>query len=229
MSRLCCLIPERLPRLGWQRNTPLPNQLGGHCRHTSLRTRGIRGFFRAISDCFHVADKGSIVLWGHTPCLLLPGLTCVFFHVCLIVSWDTESTISNATLVSASMRNVPVACPSGAGLQHKALQWASSSPVMFRRWTLGTGFRERASSRPSSTHLFLTHSTFFVDTSYAWAISSSIHPHATSDLRRIEACTMAYLLAVFFERIALSFLRSSSVHSTIYLTAMTVSLRLRLS
>src|SRR6266436_937675 len=41
ISLILCIIPERLPRLGWQRGTDFTNQLGRHCIHTHLRTLGI--------------------------------------------------------------------------------------------------------------------------------------------------------------------------------------------
>ena len=97
--------------------------------------------------------------------LFLPGFKFIFFHVRLTVSCETESTISNSTIFSASIRNVHAVWPSGGGLQQRAMKWASSSPVIFRPWVLVTGFRESAASKPSSTKRFLMRPTFFVDTS----------------------------------------------------------------
>src|SRR5438270_4345241 len=74
------------------------------------------------------------------------------------------------------MRKVHRSCPSGVGLQYKAIKCASSSPVIFRRWALVTGLRYKAASKPSATKRFLSCSTFFVDTSYAEAMSSFVHP-----------------------------------------------------
>src|SRR5436309_15921382 len=44
ISLLRCIIPERLPRLGWQRGTDFTKQLGRHFIHTHVRTVGIRRF-----------------------------------------------------------------------------------------------------------------------------------------------------------------------------------------
>jgi len=67
ISLLRCIIPEWLPRLGWESSTDFPNHLRRHFIHTHERTLGIRRFFVNISDFFHVADKGGILLWGNTP------------------------------------------------------------------------------------------------------------------------------------------------------------------
>jgi hypothetical protein len=86
IALLLCILPEWLPRLGWQRSTDCTNQWGRHCIHTHLRTWGIVKFFINISDFFPVADQGGVLLWGNTPCFLLPRFQFVFFHVCRIVS-----------------------------------------------------------------------------------------------------------------------------------------------
>jgi len=106
IALILCSISQRLPRCRWKRSTDFTNQWGRHCIHTPLRTRRIVRFFINISDFFPLADKGGILLWRKTPCFLLPGFTFVFFHVRRTVSWDIESTISNATIVSASLRKV---------------------------------------------------------------------------------------------------------------------------
>src|SRR2546430_17691117 len=97
------------------------------------------------------------------------------------------------------MRKVQRSCPSGVGLQYKAIKWASSSPVIFRRWTLVTGLRYKAASKPSSTKRFLSCSTFLVETSYAEAISSLVQPQDLSALSKIYALMIVLLLALFFE------------------------------
>ena len=45
ISCILCIIPEWLSRLGWQRSTDFPNQLGRHFIHTHLRTLRIVRFF----------------------------------------------------------------------------------------------------------------------------------------------------------------------------------------
>ena len=156
---------------------------------------------------------------GNTPFFLLPRFKLVFFNVLRTVSWETESTKSNATMVSASSRNVHVLCPSGASLQHSAIKWASSSPVILRRWALVTGLRDNAASKPSSTKRFLSCSTFLVDTSYAEAMSSFVQPHVLSALSKIEALMIVLLLALFFDIISRNAARSVSIKSTVYLMA----------
>jgi hypothetical protein len=106
ISLLFSVISQWLARLSGERGTDFPKQLGQHCIHTHLRALRIIRFFVDISDFFHVADEGGIWLWRNTPFFLLPRLQFVFFHVRRTVSWDTASTISNATILSASMRKV---------------------------------------------------------------------------------------------------------------------------
>jgi hypothetical protein len=106
ISLLFSVISQWLARLSGERGTDCTNQLGRHFIHTHLRALRIIRFFVDISDFFHVADEGGIWLWRNTPFFLLPRLQFVFFHVRRTVSWDTASTISNATILSASMRKV---------------------------------------------------------------------------------------------------------------------------
>ncbi len=56
IALLCCIIPERLPRLGWERSTDFSKQLGRRCIHAHLRTLGIIRFFRDISRFFHMEN-----------------------------------------------------------------------------------------------------------------------------------------------------------------------------
>jgi hypothetical protein len=117
ISLILCIIPQWLARESGERSTNFPKQLGRHFIHTYVRILRIIRFFLDISDCFHVTDKGGIVLWRHTPFFLLPRCTFVFFHVRRTVSWDTAAIISSSTIFSASMRKVHRSCPSGAGRQ----------------------------------------------------------------------------------------------------------------
>src|SRR5712691_2263772 len=48
IALLFCIIPERLPRLGWERSTDFSKQLGRHFIHAHLRTLGIIRFFTDI-------------------------------------------------------------------------------------------------------------------------------------------------------------------------------------
>src|SRR5205823_2438918 len=61
-------IPERLPRLGWQRGTDCTPPWGRPGIPTPLRLLGRRRFFIPISAFVPVADQGGIVRWGQTPC-----------------------------------------------------------------------------------------------------------------------------------------------------------------
>src|SRR2546426_826150 len=114
ISLILCVISQRLPRLSREWSTDFTNELGRHFIYTHLGTLRIIRFFIDISDFFHVTDEGGILLWRNTPFFLLPGFTFIFFKVRRIVSWDTASTISNATILSASMRKVHRSWPSGA-------------------------------------------------------------------------------------------------------------------
>jgi hypothetical protein len=114
MALLLCVIPQGLSRRSGERHTDFLNQLGGHCLQTYLGTLRIIRVFRDISDFLPVTDEGGIVLWGKTPCCLLPRFTFVFLHVCRTVSCAIESTISHATLVAASLRQVHLSWPSRA-------------------------------------------------------------------------------------------------------------------
>ncbi len=139
-----------------------------------------------------------------------------FFKVRRTVSCDTDATTSPATIVCASMRKVHRACPAGAGLQHQALQWASSSPVLLRRWAWGTGWRYQAASQPSATTRVLRGATFLVDPSYAEALSACVRPQALSAWRTISAGMLVLRLTVFFDTLSRQVARSTSVKSTPY-------------
>jgi hypothetical protein len=108
------ILAQRLPRLRRERRTHFAHQRGRHCISTPLGTRRSRRLFIDLSDCFHGTDAGRRLLWGETPCLLLPRLKGMFFTVRRTVSWDTVATISTSTIVSARLRQVHRAWPSGA-------------------------------------------------------------------------------------------------------------------
>jgi hypothetical protein len=106
LSLLCRVRAERFPRLGWPRSTDFPDQLGRHCISAHVGILGVIRLFLDISEVLQVADTSGILLWRKTPCLLLPRFKCIFVHVRRMVSCDTESTIANSTIVSASIRKV---------------------------------------------------------------------------------------------------------------------------
>ena len=114
MPLVRCVIPQWLPRFSGERSTPFPHQLRRPCVHTPLGTLRIIRYFIDIEDCFHVTDKGRILLGGNAPCLLLPRFTCPFCQVRRMVSYDPEALTANSTIVSASMRKVHRSWPSGA-------------------------------------------------------------------------------------------------------------------
>src|SRR6266446_3870352 len=93
-----CLLSNKQ---SWRDVSSLGTRQNTTAEHTHLRTLRIVRFFINISDFFPLADKGGILLWRNTPFLLLPGFTFVFFQVRRTVSWDTESTISHSTILSA--------------------------------------------------------------------------------------------------------------------------------
>ena len=63
------------------------------------------------------------------PLFLLPRFKGVFFRCRRTASWDNDSTTPNSTIRSASSRRFQWSWPSGAGLQAKAIRWASAPLV----------------------------------------------------------------------------------------------------
>jgi len=99
---------------------------------TNLRKSCIIGPLIHAEHVFHRRDKGGIRLRWNAPLLFEPGLEFVFLSVIRTVSWLTLSTTSNSTSLSASIRKVQHALPSGGFWQASAIKWASCSPASFR-------------------------------------------------------------------------------------------------
>src|SRR5205085_7858318 len=66
------------------------------------------------------------------PLLLEVRLQRVFLSVCRTVSWETDSTTSNSTSLSASIRSVHALRPSGVAEQARAINRASAAPSSTR-------------------------------------------------------------------------------------------------
>ena len=83
---------------------------------THLRTERIVGSGVDVKDVFHVPDEVATRRTRQAPVFFQPGLEIVFFSVRRTVSYDTASTMSNSTALSASRRSVQRLRPSGGGL-----------------------------------------------------------------------------------------------------------------
>jgi hypothetical protein len=109
-----CRSAQRLPRCSWERSTNFTKQLGRQFLSTHVGRLRVLRVFIEIYGFLPVADKGGLLGWRTTPGFLWPRLPGVFFHVRRMLSWETEATLANATMLSASIRKVHLSCPAGA-------------------------------------------------------------------------------------------------------------------
>ena len=185
------VLPQRTSRPGRERRPGLGQQLGGCLVKADHRTLGIMGFLVQVQDILHVSHKFRAHL-GNAPLLLLPRLESVFFRRFRIPSWDMEDASPNSTTLPANRRRVQWACPSGAGLQAKAIRacpvpdtgWASPRSSNFRG-RLAWGRSGKTPSNPASAKRCLTRYTVLRATSKASATWGAAQP--SSLFRRIRA------------------------------------------
>ena len=64
----------------------------------------------------------------NTPFLLLPRLESVLLSCLRMPSWEIEGADPSSTTFPANRRSGQWSCPSGAGLQARAMRWASLTP-----------------------------------------------------------------------------------------------------
>src|SRR6266851_4427550 len=179
------------PRCARQGCARFSHQLLTRLVQTHLRTERIVGSGVDVQNVFHVPDELATGRTRQAPVFFQPGLEIVFFSVRRTVSYETASTISNSTNLSASRRRVQRLRPCGAGLQATAIRCASWAPSSLRSRTWPDGHGRSAASGPSSTHRVRTRSTVERLTSSASTIWSSLQagpPGPSSVLSRMRAC-----------------------------------------
>ena len=138
------------------------------------------------------------------------------------VSWETESTRSSSTILSASSRNDQRACPSGGWEQLSAIKRASKSPSAFFTYCR-RGLRfSSATSRHSSTKRRLTRSIFLRLTgstsASCWLVLLFPWNGPSSQPSKISALSAFWLPCRPRVVISSSILRSCSVNVTVYRT-----------
>src|SRR5688572_17462697 len=172
-----------------------------------------------VEHVLHVPDEVGVGLGGDAPALNQPRLEPVCFKVCRTVSYETVSTTSNSTSLSASNRRVQRFWPLGGSLQATATNRASCSPSNFRRYTRSGALRCSAASSPSVTYSLRTRATVVGSTSSAVPIAPSVHSGPASPrfaFNRIRACVCARAGAAPRPISVRSDARSSSGNRTTY-------------
>ena len=151
------LVAFLAARFAWVSRASFFDQLFQPLIKANLGILSIIGAFILIEDVFHASR---IVRTGlrNTPHFLLPGLYLVFLSVRRMVSYETESTMSNSTIFPASNRRVQCSCPSGTWLQAVAIKVASARPSNLRLCP-GRGSSFNAFSKPPSTNRLRIRST----------------------------------------------------------------------
>src|SRR5258708_24423044 len=202
-----------LPRLNRERQPRLADQLFADLVHAHQRMLGILRAGVHLQHILHVPDEVPVRFGWNAPLFFQPRLEFVFFKVRRTVSYETVSTYSSSTILSASRCKVHRACPSGGGPQTRATRWASWRPSNVCKRE-GAGRGSRAASRPSSTPRRRTRSTVGMLTSTAAAISVSGRPSAALSKMRAWASRRAAPLPDAIN--AWSVVRSVSVRVTMY-------------
>ena len=208
------VLPQRKSRPGRQSGPGLRQQLGGCLVKANHRTLGIIGFGVEIQDILHVSHKFRAHL-GNAPLLLLPRLKGVFLRRWRTPSWDMEGVSPNSTTFPASRRRVQWSCPSGGGLQAKAIRWASPRSSNFRG-RLAWGRSCKTLSNPSSAKRCLTRYTVLRATSKASATWGAAQPSSLFRRIRALAVTRAEFLPTRISRWSSS--RCSCASRTAYLS-----------
>ncbi len=104
-----------------------------------------------------------------------------------------EGANPSSTTFPASRRRVQWSCPSGAGLQAKAMRWASPLWSNFLG-RLGLGFSFNAPSRPPCAKRRLVRKTVPTERSNASATLGALHPSSIFRRMRARAVSRAELL-----------------------------------
>ena len=120
--------------------------------HAHHRIRFIKSTVIDLQHRFHLAHECRIFLCGNAPHTLLPRFYSVFFNTWRTVSVEIESTTSNSTSRSPSIRKVQQDCPSGGPLQARLTNRASPSPSSTRERSRLRGRRSSAACNPSQTN-----------------------------------------------------------------------------
>ena len=130
------------------------------------------------------------------------GLRAFFFRRWRTPSWDMEGVSPNSTTFPASRRTVQWSCPSGGGLQAKAIRWASPRSSNFRG-RLAWGRSCKTLSNPSSAKRCLTRYTVLRATSKASATWGAAQPSSLFRRIRALAVTRAEFLPTRISRLEL--------------------------
>src|SRR3712207_3214215 len=208
---------------GWQGRTRVAQQLLAHLVHADLRIARVVGSRIDVEDILHPPDELGIGLRWDAPVPLQPRLKLVVLSTRRMVWYETSSTISSSTSLSARSRSDQRAKPSGGVLQATAIKRASCAPSSFRWYRRRGARRLRAASSPSSTNCLRTRATVGWLTSTASAIASSTHPGPSgpwSALSRIRACVSVRAGAVPAAVNCFRYLRSVVVRVTGYFLRM---------
>ena len=221
LALLCRVRAARRPRLGWERRPDGPAPLGRHGLSAHVGPLGSRRVWRASAAVLPVADTSGRWLRRPTPGWLVPRWPGRLVQGRRRGSWDTEATLSHATMVSARLRQVQRACPAGAWRPDQARPGAAAAPVMLRRCAVGTGVRDTAAAHPASTQRVVSGATFFVDPAYAAALAAWGPPQVRSAWSPTSACSIVRRLALVFAIIARQATRAVSVKATASLMAIT--------
>ena len=211
--------PERLPRLGRERRTPGPSQLGGPCLAPPWRRRRLLRWLQARSEGLPLADPSGRGRWRPPPGWLGPRWPGRFFPVRRLVSGATASSSAHATRGAAPLRQGQRSGAAGPGLPDQARPWAASSPGLVRRGAGVTGWRYPAAAPPSSPTRGCRGAPLLVDTSDAAAMAAVVPPQGLAALRHREACTRVRLGAWGLARRSRHAARAVSVKSPTYLRA----------
>lgn len=110
------------------RRANLRHQLFACRAHAHHRIVAIIGPTVHVQHIFHRRYEFDVVFWRNAPALPQMGFQLVSLRVRRTVSYETLSTIFNATSLSASNCSVQHLRPSGGGPHRNAIKWASALP-----------------------------------------------------------------------------------------------------
>src|SRR5215211_263027 len=160
----------------WLRRCCLCQQLPAGLVQAHLRPLRVVGTGVDIEDILHAPDELGIGLRRDAPLFLQVGLEFVCFKTWRTVSYETVSTTSRATSLSASILSVQCFLPVGGSLQARAIKRASCSPSSLRWYSRSGALRLKAPFNPPLTYRCRTRATVESPTSSASAMAASDQP-----------------------------------------------------
>src|SRR4051794_41363076 len=122
------VLARNVPLRQRQRRPDVAEQLLGDLVHAD---QGAARIIRAgvdVQDVFHAPHELTILMRWNAPLPPQMRLELVFFRIRRTVWYETSSTTSSSTSLSASSRRLQRACPAGGVLHASATNRASCSP-----------------------------------------------------------------------------------------------------